>query len=258
MSKNVLIVGIAGRMGKLIYSRLSEESDFTCVSGYDLNQPDFDVDVPVTSKISSIIDKSDLVVDFSLPKATMSVLQACIEHRKGMVIGTTGYSNAQLTKLKIASKSIPVLLSYNMSMGIGIVRKLVRQMAGILPDIYDVEIVEKHHKLKQDAPSGTAYMIGQDVAKCRKQNFAKKARYGREGISPRKKGDITFHSLRGGSIIAEHGIYFIGDHDKIVIAHTAFDRMIFSEGVIHALKFIQDKKSGWYTMENILDGLDEL
>ena len=252
MTKKILIVGISGRMGEIIYSRLSDESSFECSAGYDVKKPGFETGIPVSSNIEELIGSCDLLVDFSQPQATMSVIDECVDNKKGMVIGTTGYTDEETARLKSASQSIPILLSYNMSPGISMMKRLVGQMAGFMRDSYDIEIVEKHHKMKKDAPSGTAYMLGEEAAKQRNRDLPSSANFGRKGESKRKNGEITFHSLRGGSVIGEHDVYFIGSHDQITISHTAFDRAAFTEGVVLALKFIQDKKQGWFSMDDVI------
>lgn len=258
MPERVVILGISGRMGRLVFSRLKETPGFNCVGGIDRNQPDYEAGVPVLANAADVIELCDLIVDFSLPEATMSVLPVCVKHGKGMVIGTTGYGKSQLEKLQTASKTIPILLSYNMSVGVAMMRKLVRQMAGFFPGQYDVEIIEKHHKDKKDAPSGTAYLLGRDIAERRKIDLSEKAVFGRNGVSLRKKDEVTFHSIRGGSIVGDHEVRFIGDSDQIVISHSAFDRAVFTDGVVLSLEFIKDKKNGWYNLEDVVgvnDGL---
>ncbi len=253
MALEVLIVGISGKMGRKIYERIKSSPDLQCVGGYDKNKPAFDVDVPVSIDISKLVHLCDVVVDFSLPDATMNVLDSCKQADKGMVIGTTGYSSAQIKKLKDSSKSIPILHSPNMASAIDLLGSFAHLLSSVLPESYDIEIIEKHSKTKKDAPSGTALKLGSDIAKGRNHILTRKARFGRHGDSPRKKGEITFHSVRAGALIAEHEILFIGQHDQVSISHTAFDRMVFVEGALQALKFIHLQKPGWYSMRDCME-----
>ncbi len=253
MPIKVLIVGIAGKMGSKVYSHIQNNSGFQCVGGFDRNKPAIDRDVPVSSDISQVIHHCEAVVDFSLPDATMTILEACRDNKKGMVIGTTGYSREQLIKLKEASNYIPILISSNMAPAVDLFRTFVNRMSAALPDSYDIEIIEKHDRAKKDAPSGTALMLGNDAADGKNDTLSRRARYGRQGKSLRKKGDITFHSIRAGSYVADHEVLFVGEYDCVSICHSAFDRFVFAEGALQAVKFIYEKKSGWFSMHDVLE-----
>lgn len=252
MKQKILLLGISGRMGKMIYDRLIVEKGLECCGGVDITPPPYTVSVPVEKDMQKLISLCDVVVDFSLKTSTMKHYKICEKNGKGLITGTTGLTNREVASLKRASKKIPIVYSPNMSLGINILRRLAKIAAKMLPATYDIEIVETHHRYKQDAPSGTAVALGNDIAAVRKINISQAAKMGRSGISPRQKNEIAFHALRGGTVTGTHEIHFIGDNDQLVLTHSAFNREIFTGGIMQAIRFIKNKKKGWFSMDDVL------
>jgi 4-hydroxy-tetrahydrodipicolinate reductase len=249
---NVIISGICGKMGQLIKERIKKEQDINCVGGVDVIKQKNDEDIPVVENLNDIIKDSDIIIDFSVASATMEKIPICVNYRKGMIIGTTGFSTDELKQIEEAGAKIPVLLSFNMSIVTNLMYKLVSEASDVLKDGFDVEIIEKHHRYKKDSPSGTALNIGKIVAKKRGLEPDMAFKIGRKGFDVRKKDDITFHSIRGGTIVSDHEILFIGDNEILKISHTAFSREIFADGVIKGIHFLFGKNNGFYTMEDVL------
>lgn len=247
----VIISGIWGKMGQLIKERIKKEQDVNCIGGVDVLKKK-DADIPVVENLNDIIKDSDIIVDFSVASATMEKIPICINYKKGMIIGTTGFSTDELKQIKTAGEKIPILLSFNMSIVTNLMYKLVSQASGVLKDGFDVEIIEKHHRYKKDSPSGTALNIGKIVAEKRNLEPDVVFKIGRKGFDLRKKDDITFHSIRGGTIISDHEILFIGENEILRISHTGFSREIFADGVIKGIHFLFGKNNGFYTMEDVL------
>ena len=247
---NVIINGILGKMGCLIRERITKEEEINCIAGIDITAKD--EDIPIVVNLEETIENTDIVVDFSLAPATMESIPLCEKYKKGMVIGTTGFSNEEIKRIKAAGEKIPILLSSNMSIGVNLLYKLVAQAAGIFKSGYDIEIIEKHHRYKKDSPSGTAVTTGKIIAEKLSKSPDETFKYGRKGFDKRKEGEITFHSVRGGKIIGDHEILFIGDNEIFKISHAAISREIFVDGTIMGIKFIAGKKSGFYTMEDVI------
>ncbi len=250
---NIIINGQNGKMGRTIIERINKEKTIECVGGVDIVGAESDISVPVVKNIEDIIDKSDIIVDFSIASGTIEKIPACIKHKKGMVIGTTGFSEDELKVIKDASSTIPILLASNMSIGINLLYKLVGKSAEILKDGFDVEIIEKHHRYKKDSPSGTALSIGKIIAEKRSISPDKAFKMGRKGFDERKKDDITFHSIRGGKIVSDHEVLFIADNEIIKMSHVSFSREIFTDGVIRGINFISGEATGLYSMEDVLE-----
>ena len=250
---NIIISGIYGKMGTLIKNRIEKTDDISCVGGVDIAENKVYEDIPVVNNIEEIIESADIIVDFSVAPAAEGNVPVCVEYNKGMVIGTTGFSPGGLKLLEEAGEKIPVLYSSNMSIAVQLLYKLVREASGVLKEGYDVEIVEKHHRYKKDAPSGTAIEAGRIVAGIRGIPEEKALKIGRKGFDERKEDDITIHSVRGGKIVSDHEIFFIGDNEIFSISHKSFSREIFVDGVMQGIRFISGKKSGLYSMKDVLN-----
>lgn len=248
---NIIISGIYGKMGSLIRDRVDKEENINCIGGVDIIKRE-EEDIPIVTNLEEIISKTDLVVDFSFTSATMEKIPICKKFNKGMVIGTTGFLDNEVNIIKEACENIPIILSSNMSIGIQLLSKLVSIATNIFKDGYDIEIIEKHHKFKKDSPSGTAVSIGKIIAEKLDISPERAFKFGRKGFDKRQAGDITFHSIRGGKIIGDHEVLFIGDNEIFKISHSAFSREIFVDGTITCIKFLADKKKGFYTMADVL------
>lgn len=249
----VLLNGINGHMGKAMLHTLPEWSEeIIIVAGVDLNT--YSEEIPVFSDVAEVEIPFDVALDFSVPAATMKLIDYCVEHKKAVVIGTTGLNEEHLLSIKKASSFIPVFRSGNMSLGINLMQMLVKQAKQTLGDRFDVEIIETHHNRKIDAPSGTAKMLVETIKSASDQSL--KCVYGRKETNHRReKDEIGIHSLRGGTITGEHEVIFLGDDESISIKHRAFSKDVFANGAYQAVKFILEKEPGMYQMDDLLKEL---
>ena len=244
--KKVAVSGCLGRMGQELIKQLSKDKRVEYVGGFDLKDK--------KTFLNNIFKKANIVIDFSSPSSIKNNLEMAVNNNAGLVIGTTGLKEKELRMLKVASKKIPILVSSNMSLGVNLLFNLVQKTASTLSDMdYDIEIAETHHKHKVDAPSGTALSLGEFAAKGRNINFQKSKVLDRTSKNlKRKKGTIGFSVARGGEIAGEHIVSFIGENDRIDLVHKANNRSIFVRGAIDAAIFLSKKKSGFYTMNDLL------
>jgi len=209
--------------------------------------------VELSSNIADIIDGVDVLIDFSSPEAALGYLEAVKGAQKTMVIGTTGFSREQLDVINSAAGQIAVVMAPNMSLGVNVFFALVEKAAELLGQGYDMEIIEAHHNLKKDAPSGTAKKLADILAKARDLEPDVSAVYGREGLSgPRSGDEIGIHAVRGGDIVGEHTVMFVGTGERVELVHRAQSRDTFAYGALQAAKFIAGKPAGIYDMQNVL------
>ena len=242
----LFLFGVSGRMGNMIIDCASQGNEAIVVGGFDkVASPK----VPTFSSIDDIDCEFDVIVDFSLPVLLDEVIALAKKSGKGVVFATTGYTAEQEEKIKALSATVPVLRSGNMSLGVNLLLDLVEKATKALADGFDIEIIEKHHNQKVDAPSGTAKMLADSVKSVKTDA---KYLYGREGASKREKEDVTIHAVRGGTIVGEHEVIFAGNDEIITLSHTALSRKIFANGAIRASIFLKDKANGYYTMKNAL------
>lgn len=210
--------------------------------------------IPVYNKLEYIIENCDVVLDFTNPEVSMKNLTICENNNKAMVIGTTGFSGEQVKIIEKSSQSIPVILSPNMALAVNLLFELVRKVSAILDDNYDIEIIETHHRYKKDSPSGTARKIAEIIAREKQIDLAEKAVYGRFGdVGPRKVGEIGIHAVRAGNINGEHTIIFNSIGERLELTHKAYGREAFAQGALKAVHFILNKKSGLYSMKEVLN-----
>lgn len=193
-------------------------------------------------------EEAEVLVEFTVPEATIEHLS----YRKPIVIGTTGLSEEQHARVEEAAKDVPIVLAPNMSVGVNLLREVVRELSAKLAG-YDVEIVEAHHRNKKDAPSGTALLLGRAAAEGRGQNLDEVAVYGREGLSPRREGEIGIHALRGGAVVGEHRLIFYSGGEEIEVIHRALSRRTFADGALRAAKFAATAEPGLYSMRDVLE-----
>ncbi len=193
-------------------------------------------------------EEAEVLVEFTTPEATVEHLS----YHKPVVIGTTGLSEEQRVKVEEAAKSIPIVLAPNMSVGVNLLREVIRELSQKLAG-YDVEVVEAHHKNKKDAPSGTALLLARAAAEGRGQNLDDVAVYGREGVAPRREGEIGIHALRGGAVVGEHRLVFYGLGEEVEVIHRALSRRTFAAGAIRAAKFVAGAEPGLYSMQDVLE-----
>lgn len=248
---SVVISGANGHMGKVINSVISERNDCKVIAGIDVVTEKYS-DFPIVSAPSELPQKPDVIIDFSHPSALDKLLDYCLSTGTAIVIATTGYTEEQIAEIKKASEQIPVFFTFNMSLGINLLIKLAKTAAEILGDQFDVEILEKHHNRKLDAPSGTAIMIANSI----NETLDNRCQYVYDRHSQRKKRDkneIGIHSVRGGTIVGEHDVIFAGRDEVITLSHHAASREVFAVGSVNAAVFISGKTAGLYDMAALLN-----
>lgn len=195
----------------------------------------------------------DVLIDFTRPEATMVAVETCIGLHRAMVIGTTGFTPEQRARIEAAARTIPICLSGNFSIGINLCQMLVEQAARALGENFDIEIVEAHHRHKVDAPSGTALMLGEAAARGTGSELQQQAVFAREGhTGPRTAGSIGFSVVRGGDVVGDHSVLFLGDGERVEISHRASSRMNFAHGAVRAAAWLHGRKPGLYSMQDVL------
>lgn len=248
------VYGGTGRVGKLLLEDLKAEENLELSAVFVRNELDFAIDPSalVTSDINTFLKACDVVVDFSLPEATQTLLEKSLKSPKPLVIATTGLNTHQFNLMKEASEIMPILYATNMSLGVAVLSKLVEQASRVLEG-FDVEIVEMHHKHKKDAPSGTALTLAESAAKGRDLDLDKVRVSGRNGnIGERTKDEIAVMALRGGDIVGRHTVGFYNDGEFIEMNHTATSRHTFSKGALRASKWLVAQPSGLYNISDCL------
>lgn len=247
---NVIISGCNGKMGHVVADLCRADEAITIVAGFDAN-PAETGDFPVYTDPMAFTGRADCVIDFSHPSALSGILHFCKARNCGAVLATTGYSPEQIQEIEDAAKQLRLFRSANMSLGINVLLALVRQAAKILGD-FDIEIVEKHHNRKLDAPSGTALMIADAAAEV----LPYAPEYVYERASRRQKRDfreIGISAVRGGTIVGEHEVIFAGTDEVLEIKHSAYSREIFAVGAVKAAKYLSSLTApGLYNMENLV------
>ena len=232
----LLVTGATGRMGKEVISSAQE---------------DFNIIAYKRDEFSKKVKESNIIIDFTLPEFTQTLLKESLKEKKPLVIGTTGHDKKQTSQIESASQEIPILISANFSIGINLLLGLTKQISQKIPqDKFDIEIIETHHKKKKDAPSGTALSILEAIQAGRKNKS--KVLYGRKGIGEREAGEIGIHSLRSGDIIGEHSIIFGTEGERIELSHKASSRSIFAKGCVQSAKWLIEKPAGLYSMLDVL------
>ena len=248
---NVLISGALGRMGKKVFEACTLTDGVKAVCGVDIKEDFSSPDFPVYASFNEIKEDVDVVIDFSSPLALPSIIDYAVKNNKPMVLCATGYNKEELDIIDNASKSVAVFRSANMSLGANVLIEAVKVVASLLSD-FDMEIVEKHHNQKVDAPSGTALMIADAIKEILPEKFYL---YGREGkVGKRTKDEIGIHAIRGGNIVGEHDAIFAGLNETVTLSHQATDRSVFALGAVKAGCFIKDKPAGKYNMQDLING----
>ena len=196
-------------------------------------------------------ESAEVLIEFTTPQATVEHLS----YDKPHVIGTTGLSDGQLMMVEEASQGVPIVRAPNMSVGVNLLREVVREISAKLGADYDIEVVEAHHKGKKDAPSGTALFLAHAAAEGRNRKLEEVAVYGREGLSPRQEGEIGIHALRGGAVVGEHRLIFYAGGEEIEVIHRALSRRTFADGALRAARFVANAPPGLYSMADVLQAL---
>jgi 4-hydroxy-tetrahydrodipicolinate reductase len=253
----VAIAGAGGKMGRALIEAVQADASLELAAAFDVaGSPALGADlggVTVGSDVRAAVSAADLLIDFTRPEGTLAHLDACVESGKSMVIGTTGFSAAQLSRIRDGAKRIAIVLSPNFAVGVNVVFQLAETAAKALGDSYDVEIIEAHHRQKVDAPSGTALMLGKLVADALGRNLDEVASHGREGdVGARPPKQIGFHAIRGGDIVGEHTVVFAGAGERVEVAVRSQSRLTYATGALRAAKFLQGKKNGLYDMKDVL------
>ncbi len=200
-----------------------------------------------------LIKEVDVVIDFSLHDATTQFAAVCAEHRKALVIGTTGHSDAEKSQISSLTSNIPMVWASNYSTGVNTLFWLTRKAAEILGPNFDLEVVEMHHRMKKDAPSGTAATLAEILAAVRKQQLSKVIRHGRVGIvGERTPAEIGMHALRGGDVVGDHTVIFAANGERLELTHSASSRETFANGALRAAQWVAHQKPGLYDMQDVL------
>ncbi|MDE2792680.1 MAG: 4-hydroxy-tetrahydrodipicolinate reductase [Paracoccaceae bacterium] len=261
----VTIVGVAGRMGQILCDAVLGEDRMALVGATEqdghpwvgrdlgpcLGKPDMGVTVDCDPL--DAFARSQAIIDFTAPAATVAHAELAAQARAVHVIGTTGFSAGDCARIAAAAAHTPIIRAGNMSLGVNLLSLITRQVAAALDEDFDIEVVEAHHRHKRDAPSGTALMLGEAAAAGRGRSLPELEVRTRDGITgPRRRGTIGFSAIRGGDVVGEHDVIFAADGERIVIRHLATDRRIFSRGAIRAALWGQGRDSGEYDMADVL------
>lgn len=246
----IILVGIGGALGRAIYA-ISREQKVEIVAGIDAMADNLDFPLPLYKNILDCKEKADAIIDFSRPTSLQSILEYALKTKTPAVLATTGYTQEQQNSVEKASEQIAIFQSSNMSLGVNLLISLAKRATEFLGEDYEIEIIEKHHNRKVDAPSGTALSIAKELNETR--NNSLNYVYGRQPESgKRERADIGIHAVRGGNIVGEHDVMFIGGEEIITLSHTAQSRSVFALGAIRASRFIKDKPAGMYNMNDIV------
>jgi 4-hydroxy-tetrahydrodipicolinate reductase len=238
----IIITGSKGRMGQAMISCAKSFCELEVVAQIDKDDD-----------LGGVIGKGDVVLDFSAHSVTPGVAALCARHHKAMVIGTTGHTDTDKFEITKVVAGIPVVWASNFSTGVNTLFWLTRKAAEILGPNFDLEVVEMHHRLKRDAPSGTAKTLAEILADVRKLHLAEAARHGRVGIvGERKPSEIGLHSLRGGDVVGDHTVIFANTGERVELTHKASSRDTFANGALRATLWVVKQKPGLYTMQDVL------
>ncbi len=248
--KRIILCGCFGKMGKVITQLVSNRMDCKIVAGVDLFEGT--ADFPTYKKLDAVKESADVIIDFSRPELLTDILGYAAEHPGvSSVLCTTGYSNEQVEALKAASASYPIFYSRNMSLGINLLVELAKKATKVLGTDFDIEIIEKHHNQKVDAPSGTALMLADAISASR--NVHSEYIYDRHAQrKKRETSEIGIHAVRGGTIVGEHEVIFAGNHEVITLSHSAQSKELFAAGAVNAAVFMCGKPAGLYDMSDLI------
>ncbi len=262
----VAIVGAAGRMGKTLVQAVNNHPELELSAATEYPQSSLigadagevagvgRLGVAIVSALADVVDNFDVVIDFTRPEATLGHIALCHEHRKRMVIGTTGFDDAGKRAIADAGEDIAILFAPNMSVGVNLCFKLLEIASRVMGDDADIEIIEAHHRHKVDAPSGTALRMGEVVADTLGRDLGKVAVYGRQGhTGERKPETIGFETIRAGDVVGEHAVWFASEGERVEIVHKASSRMTFAAGAARAAHWITGREQGVFDMRDVLD-----
>jgi 4-hydroxy-tetrahydrodipicolinate reductase len=238
----IIITGSRGRMGRALIACAPQHADLQIVDQIDQGD-----------ELSAVISQGDVVIDFSSHSATPEIAALCAERQKAIVIGTTGHSNEDRSRIARFSAQVPMVLSSNYSTGVNTLFWLTRKAAEILGPGFDLEVIEMHHRLKRDAPSGTARTLAEILAQVRQQQLDHVLRHGRSGIvGERTSEEIGMHSVRGGDVVGDHTVIFADTGERVELTHKASSRDTFANGALRAAQWVVSQKPGLYDMQDVL------
>ncbi len=238
----IIITGSKGRMGQALVACAARIHELQVVGQVDQGDD-----------LAAIIGSCDAVIDFSAHHATTGVAQLCATHKKSLVIGTTGHNDTETFEIRAAAEKIPMVWASNYSTGVNTLFWLTRKAAEILGPDFDLEVIEMHHRLKRDAPSGTAKSLAEILAHVRSLQYAKAARHGRHGIiGERTPHEIGVHSIRGGDVVGDHTVVFANTGERVELTHKASSRDTFANGALRAAQWVVKQKPGLYDMQDVL------
>lgn len=246
----IAITGANGKMGRVIANLVAQRDDCKVVAGIDLNDTQ-NGQFPIVKYPAELAEKPDVIIDFSHPSALPDLLSYCTINNVPLVAATTGYTADEIAEIKKTAEQIPIFFTFNMSLGINLLVELGKRAVNVLGGQYDIEIVEKHHNQKKDAPSGTAIMIAEALNG--ELNNKMKYVYDRHNVRKARESDeIGMHAIRGGTIVGEHDIIFAGHDEVITLSHSAGSKEVFANGSINAAIFLSGRESGLYDMSDLL------
>lgn len=261
----IAVSGAAGRMGKAIMNSIEENPATELAGALEREDSPFigkdtgeligigKNGVRITDSLEKAVKKADVVIDFSTPEASMKLIETAVASKKAIVVGTTGFSHHQRDEIKEISRNGRVVMAPNMSIGVNLLLKLVHEAARVIGNEYDMEIIEAHHRLKKDAPSGTAIRIAEVAAAAVNRDLEKVAVYERKGIiGERRPEEIGIQTIRAGDIVGDHTIIFAGPGERIELTHKASSRDTFAAGSVKAAVWLFDKPDGLYDMQDVL------
>jgi len=266
----IVVVGAAGRMGRMLIKTIDETPG--CVLTGALERPTSgcigqdagliagvgDLGVLVTGDPEAVIAEADVLIDFTSPETSLTLASFAAQHQTVHVVGSTGFTDEGLATLTKLGEETVIIHSGNMSLGVNLLAALVRKVARVLGEDFDIEIVEMHHRQKVDAPSGTALLLGQAAAEGRGIDLAANSVRSRDGnTGARHAGDIGFATLRGGSVVGDHSVIFAGPQERIVLQHLAEERGLFARGAVRAAVWGKSQAAGYYSMADVL-GLNDI
>lgn len=259
------VAGAAGRMGVRILTLASQDKNFKIVGALESSKSPAvgkdvgallgleDIGVKVSADTDAVFKAADVVIDFTHFSVMDIHLKAALKHKTAYVLGTTALTEKHKKSLKLAAKKIGIVQAPNMSVGVNLLFKLTELATKVLDDSYDAEISETHHRMKKDAPSGTAERLLEIVADVRKKSMKKDVVHGRVGeVGARPRGEIGSHAMRGGDVVGDHTVFYFGDGERVELTHRASSRDAFAQGSLKAAKFIAGKKMGLFDMQQVL------
>ncbi len=247
--KKIILCGANGKMGHVIRNIVAADNECEIVAGVDINTES--TDFPIYSEIDSVKESADVIIDFSNPALLNSLLEYSAAKKIPVVIATTGFDDDQKKQIENAATENGVFFTYNMSLGINLLATLAKKAVDVLGNDFDIEIIEKHHNQKIDAPSGTALMLADAI--CEEIDKPMKYEYDRHSKrEKRSKNEIGMHAVRGGTIVGEHEIIFAGRDEIITLSHSARSKEIFAVGAVNAAKYMVGKGEGLYTMKDLI------